>query len=670
MAIFFIVLIFTYLDLLNAEGMAANPSGLPGRQLLQPRMETLRKLASVADPEFHPLSILLDYSLSDELSDESSFFLKEIVLKPVVDFFKKLVRVQGSGVIPSFTDCGCFNASLTPEVYKSGVIPGDLLLFVSVRPLSGNVNAYANSCGLDKKTGRPVIGEIVINSAYLRIAYQEVERIRSSLMHEINHVLAFDSELYGYFPSGNGRLVTSAIDASSSGNVTRYTSVMPDLVRFASEYFNCPALEGMPMEDGGGSMSINCHFDQSIIGNELMSPEAYGRPTLSMLTIIFLNSTGWYQTDPSLAEDFDYNKEKGCPVQKVTKETAGAASCSKSTGNRCSPSLLGKNLCIQSAFNYNLPQLIPVEHFRCSNQKTFVSTSLFEVPSNISRCFEVESAGVSAAGCYPVICKNNIPSVYIDQSVYTCKSSSDVLTYKDLSVKCSDFSRLCAQPLCPEDCNGNGVCLRNGTCSCYLFSSGIACQDSEPCTYPASICEKLKPRVTPSSTQIRKEMEAKIASMMPASKAQIIKKSSDASDHVATVNSAEQSRTDAPNTVAQATLQPSASNGSAMSPVISQPVSSSNAPQPSMSSPPPPPPYPHYSDSAQTGGSDSQPAAEPQPSSSLPTFSETPIPDSSQYVNERAPANDTASKDQSPLSSSVGLFLCVLYGSIYTILFT
>lgn len=60
------------------------------------------------------------------------------------------------------------------------------------------------------------------------------------------------------------KLSEIAIEGKSS-----YIMVLPKLLKFASTFFNCPSLEGIPLENYGG---INgSHWEDTYFRDELMS---------------------------------------------------------------------------------------------------------------------------------------------------------------------------------------------------------------------------------------------------------------------------------------------------------------------------------------------------------------------------------------------------------------
>ncbi|KAL5112696.1 Leishmanolysin-like peptidase [Taenia crassiceps] len=88
--------------------------------------------------------------------------------------------------------------------------------------------------------------------------------------------------------------------------------VTPTVLRFAREYFSCPQLEGVELENQGGVGVSLSHWEMRILGNELMTATYTNVFRLSNLTLAFLEDTGWYLPNYSLAEHLAWGSKRGC----------------------------------------------------------------------------------------------------------------------------------------------------------------------------------------------------------------------------------------------------------------------------------------------------------------------------------------------------------------------
>jgi len=467
--------------LLRSNSRLFSSSGLQNNQAIP---HFARNLMEETAETLHEFKIILDFSLSDPLPDTTYRFLNNYVFQPVIEMYRQMIKVNGTSVIPAFSETGCFKETAVPEKYQAGGISGDLIIFVVVKPLDPAINAISDSCGLDPKNGRPVIGQITLNLSTIRV--------KSTVIHELNHILAFDIFLFDYFQSDKALVYNKESLISNEEKITFFQIKMPKIIEYSRTFFDCPTIESLPMEDEGSISSRNSHFDKRVAGNEVMTAQREGRQIMSMFTLIFLASTGWYEVDFGFAEQFIYGKKNGCPIQKISEDKSLNVYSSPDK-NKCSDHFMGKTGCIKTVFNSNHPQQIPLRKYRCSNTQSFTHTSPFEVPSSISRCFETEINSENSSGCYPVICQKGVPNVLIEDTIYTCNNAEEVIVHKDLRVKCNNFDLACKKPACEDDCNGNGVCLENGKCKCFLFFSGNSCKNFSECDSADPLCALVTP---------------------------------------------------------------------------------------------------------------------------------------------------------------------------------
>lgn len=94
----------------------------------------------------------------------------------------------------------------------------------------------------------------------------------ATVLHEIYHIMGFSKSLYQYYvnPATYKRKRESdTYFVRTSGNL-KYRIRSPNVLAHAREYFNCPDMDGVPVEDGGGSGSAGSHWEKIVLGNEVM----------------------------------------------------------------------------------------------------------------------------------------------------------------------------------------------------------------------------------------------------------------------------------------------------------------------------------------------------------------------------------------------------------------
>ena len=172
---------------------------------------------------------------------------------------------------------------------------------------------------------------------------------------------------------------TSALDTTGTARTLLKT---PRLLARAREHFGCPTLEGVDVEDDGGSGSAGSHWDKRKMMNEFMSAAPSGnRNVKSEFTLALLEDSGWYKADYTKAEPMLWGYKKGCaftngcvnPPSPDTKGRAGGYCTSGSTVEQCSFDRTGIGMCITYG-KYMDSCGVAVSDRMCSDFKGTVST--------------------------------------------------------------------------------------------------------------------------------------------------------------------------------------------------------------------------------------------------------------------------------------------------------
>ena len=144
---------------------------------------------------------------------------------------------------------------------------------------------------------------------------------------------------------------TSALGTTGTARTLLKT---PRLLARAREHFGCPTLEGVDVEDDGGSGTAGSHWDRRKTMNEFMGPSPSGnRNVKSEFTLALLEDSGWYKADYTKAEPMLWGYKKGCaftngcvnPTSPDTKGRAGGYCTSGSTVAQCSFDRTGIGKC-------------------------------------------------------------------------------------------------------------------------------------------------------------------------------------------------------------------------------------------------------------------------------------------------------------------------------------
>nr|VZI20704.1 unnamed protein product [Spirometra erinaceieuropaei] len=204
---------------------------------------------------------------------------------------------------------------------------------------------YAAHCQQESQTDRPIAGFVNFCPRALLHRHAQTAELTYFFRHEMLHILGFSSSLYAFFRSPTGEPLTPRQAFSPNPSlgwfnksrgiynwservikrvVRNWTSSRgvfpkvayllrtPAVLRVAKEYFGCPSLDGVELEDHhlpGVSLS---HWETRLLGNELMTPTYTNAFVLSKLTLALMEDTGWYLVNYSSSDDLAWGFGRGC----------------------------------------------------------------------------------------------------------------------------------------------------------------------------------------------------------------------------------------------------------------------------------------------------------------------------------------------------------------------
>lgn len=443
----------------------------------------------------------LDYTLSNSLDAKTDFFLKRVIINPVMIKLRQILRVTGPTLIPRFNRTACTSESETDVYYKTNDVDTDLILFIKVTPIADNTIAYAGACMFSQADKRPLAGLVVINSNYIIKQYSSIEVLKGAIMHEVLHVLAFNVRLFDFFPVGKDRTYVKETRMTATGTYNVYRIILPGLVQFGKRHFGCNSFDGLLFENEGGA-SADSHFESTLLQGELMTAVANGTPILSHFTLYFLGSCGWYQVNYNYAQEYNWGRKKGCDFITQQCNPKFEEFCSADYQIKCSGNRRRKVVCQKSAFGDGCALSTDFDSMHCANTNQFKKFVDLETPGSNSWCFDMAYFGYSGAGCFQAFCEPNRIRIQVANKSYYCEANTTGIAVGVLSIKCPPYSQICKQPEsesreyvpCPGGCSGNGVCLiQRGVCECYTFYTGPNCETYTGCTFDKSLCDMIIP---------------------------------------------------------------------------------------------------------------------------------------------------------------------------------
>jgi len=129
-------------------------------------------------------------------------------------------------------------------------------------------------------------------------------------LHEITHILGFAGHLYHSYVSSQYELLGAEATIGKNSKNTYIKS--PNVLATGREHFGCSTLQGVGLENAGGSGTAGAHWERSELGDEYMTGADINEPKLSKFTLALLKDSGWYDPVMSLADTILFGKGAGC----------------------------------------------------------------------------------------------------------------------------------------------------------------------------------------------------------------------------------------------------------------------------------------------------------------------------------------------------------------------
>ena len=187
----------------------------------------------------------------------------------------------------------------------------DLVIFGTFVNLGDSTLATASAKAFQEGDGQPYIGLVKINTNVDYTKPHSEEYFTSILVHEFTHILGFSKY---FFETYYHNLFWEIDDSRINRTYLNSTKV----VEVARNYFNCPNLKGVELEDQGGSGTASSHWEARILLGEYMNGYAYTEEqVISEFTLAVLEDSGYYKPNYYTGGLMRFGKNKGCDfVQK------------------------------------------------------------------------------------------------------------------------------------------------------------------------------------------------------------------------------------------------------------------------------------------------------------------------------------------------------------------
>ncbi|EAR98414.2 leishmanolysin family protein (macronuclear) [Tetrahymena thermophila SB210] len=459
-----------------------------------------RRMQNVA-PRNMKITYDMTYFNSLNLTDPINVQFKnkcEQALKIALQYFTDLITIvpkpPGSMKWNLGPTCGLVNIT---DADRNNERDSDLHLYVSYSDeIAKPYLAYAGWCKFLKVLG-PTHGTVNFNLGKLRsydfnntIVFNELIQI---VTHEITHVLGFSGNDVQYWVDSTTK--KPHVNPISVQLIRGFNSTVlqtPNVQAYARQYYGCPSLAGMLLENQGTAGSAGSHWETTVIKNEYMNAAVSNtQGFFSKFTTSLLKDTGFYASiNSTMEEQVFYGKDAGCSFINGTCDQLKREFC-KAGAQQCDYYHFSSGICNPSSFSdAGCDNIQAFSNSRCydpsgnyQNNPTFLEKLGVGFGSN-SRCFMSSLSDISGTVkeqglCYNYTCNNaNQVIIQVGNNTVTCSQNNQIVTSPKMngSLKCPEkLDQFCNyKKVCPNFCSSNGYCV-NGICKCIAGFKGVDC---------------------------------------------------------------------------------------------------------------------------------------------------------------------------------------------------
>lgn len=462
--------------------------------------------------------------LDDFFSTSQISTLSESLIPSVLEFFSSALSIYPltSPLIVNVNTCNTVNV---PSEDGITGVAADVIIYIWSSNASGYV-ARAGSCQIDGGVyKRPLVGALEINlDSFFSAEYSVQIPI---LIHECMHILGFSSNHFSNYVKTDGSSYESSQYSVSITYPDRGKTVsalaFPLSLEKASKAFNCD-IEGIELEDEGGSGTAGSHWDLRIMPHDLMAGTFTLEVVITDITLAMFEDSGWYKVDFSYSQPLYWGANQGCDwvkkkcIQNNIAKFPGICTDSNAE-NICDVFELGYGSCYTATysdipayeqyfsdktlggidlFDY-CPAIFTYTNRQCRDISESANEDIGETRGINARCFMntllsdqyVYDNRNLQGGCYDVKDCNTIMAVFTIGGVdinCTFGESVSIDGWNGVLV-CPDNQDFCRPRPCLNMCTGKGKCI-DGVCNCKDGYGNNDC--SLLCAEPCKHCMDLK----------------------------------------------------------------------------------------------------------------------------------------------------------------------------------
>ena len=157
--------------------------------------------------------------------------------------------------------------------------------------------------------GQPVVGLVNISTKLDFTKMNSKDYFQSIILHEFTHILGFNKDIF--------RRMNSTFSRVDEYNITRYYLNSSRVLQVAKNYYNCSEIDGVELEESGGSGTAGSHWEARILLGDYMNGVIHPEEqVISEFTLAALEDTGYYKANYYTGGLMRYGKHKGCDFVK------------------------------------------------------------------------------------------------------------------------------------------------------------------------------------------------------------------------------------------------------------------------------------------------------------------------------------------------------------------
>lgn len=326
--------------------------------------ENLRFLQSIP---WTPINIYIDYTYlnSQTTIDAKTVDFTKKVVDNAIKIFSNILSVQRINPKLILTECAEIpKTGINPELKTTGITADIAIIPFFDLAAEKSTEAYAAPCTMDPTTKRPNGGLMAFNPTNFIIDRKNaLEYYTMLVLHEINHILCFSSGLFEYYVDSNYKYIgiDTVIKNSTVNEMPKQVIATPKVVSTAQNHFGCSALQGVEIEDQGGSGTAGSHWESRVMLGDFMIGESYPENVISEISLALFEDSGWYKVNYYTGGLFRYGKNKGCDFVQKKCINGGKTSfpndfCLAGGAAMCFASRTSKGFCDLGTKSQTIPQ--------------------------------------------------------------------------------------------------------------------------------------------------------------------------------------------------------------------------------------------------------------------------------------------------------------------------